>query len=127
MTDLKQKSILVVEDDPNILSALSTFLESEGYRVLIALNGSIALELLKKDKVPNLVLLDMMMPVMNGWQFALEFVARFDHLCPIVVMTAAADAQKRAEEISAIGWIEKPFDLDRLLALIKKHERKEVA
>ena len=124
MTILKSKTILIVEDDPDISFVLSDFLESEGYTVQVAENGAAALLLLSKHGVPNLILLDMMMPVMNGWQFALEFVAKFDHLCPIIVMTAAADAEQRAKDVSAIGWIGKPFDLDKLLALIKKHERK---
>ncbi len=120
----EQKSILIVEDDKEIVFALTDFLESEGYTVLSAENGFAALELLQLNKLPNLVLLDMMMPIMNGWQFALEFVAKFDRQCPFVVMTAAADAKQRAEEVSAVGWIEKPFELDRALELIKKYERK---
>lgn len=124
MTISEGKSILIVEDDKDLLFGLSVYLEDEGYTVQVAENGLVALELLKKHGIPHLVLLDMMMPVMNGWEFAVEFIAKFDHLCPIVVMTAAADAEHRAKEISAIGWIEKPFDLDKLLALIKKHERK---
>jgi CheY-like chemotaxis protein len=84
-------------------------------------NGIIALELLKKQGLPDLILLDMIMPEMNGWQFANEFAAKYDHLCPIIVMTAAADAQQRAKDINASGWIEKPFDLNKLLLVIKQH------
>lgn len=124
MTTSEAKSILIVEDDKDLSLFLSVFLEDEGYVVRVAENGLVALELLKKHSLPHLILLDMMMPVMNGRQFAIEFTAKFDHLSPIVVMTAAADAQQRAKEISAIGWIEKPFNLDKLLVLIKKHERK---
>jgi DNA-binding response OmpR family regulator len=61
------------------------------------------------------------MPVMNGWQYAIEFAAKYDHICPIIVMTAAADAEQRAKDINASGWIEKPFDLNKLLAVIEKH------
>ena len=124
MTNLNPKTILIVEDDPTILQVLSEFLEDEGYTVQVAKNGAIALELLKKYGVPHLILLDMMIPVMNGWEFAAEFIDKFDHLCPIIVMTAAADAELRAKDISAIGWIDKPFNLNKLLELIKKHERK---
>jgi len=124
MTSTQQKSILIIEDDKDIVFALTDFLETEGYKILAAENGFSALELLNKSELPNLILLDMMMPIMNGWQFALEFVSKFDHLCPFVIMTAAADAKKRAEEVSAVGWIEKPFELDKVLELIKKHERK---
>ena len=124
MENEKQKLIMIIEDDKDILFSLNDFLQSEGYKVIVAENGMVAMDLLLKNELPNLILLDMMMPVMNGWQFAIEFISMFDHLCPIVVMTAAADAQKRAHDDSAIGWIEKPFDLDKLRAIIKKHERK---
>jgi urea transport system substrate-binding protein len=121
---IEKKKILIVEDDLEISFTLKIFLEGEGYQVMMADNGAKALELLRQERAPDLILLDMKMPVMNGWQFALEFLNQFDHLSPIVVFTAAADAEKRANEINAIGWIAKPFDLDELLALIKKHEKK---
>ena len=66
----------------------------------------------------------MMMPVMNGWEFSEVFMKKFDHLCPIIVMTAAVDAAQRAQEIRAVGWIEKPFILENLVLLIEKHARK---
>ena len=125
MVDAQRKTILVVEDDQEITFTLKLFLEDEGYQVLVAENGLKALELLSQSGVPHLILLDMKMPIMNGWQFALEFMNKFDHSSPIVVFTAAADAAKRAQEVNAIGWIAKPFDLDELLRLIKKHERKD--
>lgn len=123
MIDLKKKIILVVEDDPDILLALKAFLEVEGYAVWTAVNGFEAMKLLNHGEMPNLILLDMKMPVMNGWQFAIEFLAKHDHLSPIVVMTAAADASLRAKEIDAIGWVAKPFELDELLKVVKKYER----
>ncbi|MDD4975193.1 MAG: response regulator transcription factor [Bacteriovorax sp.] len=122
MTILKLKTILIIEDDLDISFAVSSFLQGEGYQVQIAENGFVALELIKKNGVPNLVLLDMMMPVMNGWQFATEFAAQFDNSSPIIVMTAAADAEQRAKDIGATGWIEKPFGFSKLIALIKKFE-----
>ncbi len=124
MDENPSKTILIVEDDPEISYTLKLFLEGEGYRVLTANNGLKALEVLTQGLTPHLILLDMKMPIMNGWQFAIEFVNKFDHMSPIIVFTAAADAAKRAQEVNAIGWIAKPFDLDELLALIKKYERK---
>jgi CheY-like chemotaxis protein len=121
--DQKKKSILIIEDDEDILLALKTFLEVEGYFVKTAENGFEAMELLKDGVMPNLILLDMKMPVMNGWQFAIEFLAKHDHLSPIVVMTAAADASQRAQDINAIGWVAKPFELDDLLKVVRKYER----
>jgi len=122
-TSTNQKIILVVEDDEEILSSVKMFLELEGYKVLIAPNGFEAMNILKTTGIPNLILLDMKMPIMNGWEFAIEFLDKHDHNAPIVVMTAAADAEERAKDIHAIGWLAKPFDLDVLLAKVKKYER----
>lgn len=121
MTILKSKTILIVEDDQDISFAISKLLEDEGYIILAAENGIAALELIQKQGVPNLILLDMIMPKMNGWEFAREFAAKYGSPCPIIVMTAAADAKQRAKEINAIDFIEKPFNFDKFLALIKKH------
>ena len=121
MTILKPKTIFVIEDDPGISFVLSELLEGEGFKVQVAENGVVALELLQKHGVPSLILLDMIMPKMNGWEFAKEFTEKYDHLCPIIVMTAAADAKQRAKDINAVDLIEKPFDFDQFLATIKKH------
>jgi CheY-like chemotaxis protein len=121
MTILKSKTIFVVEDSPDISFVLSELLESEGFKVQVAENGVVALELLQKYGVPDLILLDMIMPKMNGWEFAKEFTEKYDHLCPIIAMTAAADAKQRAKDINAVDFIEKPFDFDKLLATINKH------
>jgi len=122
-TNIKQKLIMIIEDDIEILSTVKLFLEFEGYKVVTAPNGFEAMNILKTSGIPNLILLDMKMPIMNGWEFAIEFLDKHDHNAPIVVMTAAADAEQRAKDIHAIGWVAKPFDLDVLLAKVKKHER----
>lgn len=121
MTILKSKTIFIIEDDPGISFVLSELLEGEGFIVQVAENGVEALELLHKHGVPSLILLDMIMPKMNGWEFAKVFTEKYDHLCPIIVMTAAADAKQRAKDINAVDLIEKPFDFDQFLATIKKH------
>ena len=120
-TTSNQKTILVIEDDKTILFTVKEFLKMEGYDVQTAENGFAALELLKTGVIPNLILLDMKMPIMNGWQFASEFLAKYDHKTPIVVMTAAADAEQRAKDINANGWVSKPFDFDHFLKMIKKY------
>lgn len=123
-TNLTSKTIMVIEDDTEILLTLKLFLESEGYTVITAENGFEAMQLLANVTTPNLILLDMKMPIMNGWQFALEFLDKHDHMSPIVVMTAASDAEQRARDIHAIGWLAKPFDLDMLLEKVQEYERK---
>jgi DNA-binding response OmpR family regulator len=118
------KTILVIEDEEEILFTIRDFLISEGYNVLTAINGFLAMEILQTSVVPDLILLDMKMPVMNGWEFSSAFIEKYDHMSPILVMTAASDAGQRAKDIQAIGWIEKPFALDAFLEKVKMYERK---
>ncbi len=105
--------ILVIDDDPSILALVTALLQSAGYEVTSTPDATEGLRLLVADQ-PDLVVLDMRMPVMNGWQFSQELKARGISV-PIVVMTAAQDARAWAEEIEAAGYIGKPFDIDRLL------------
>jgi CheY-like chemotaxis protein len=113
-------SILVVEDDPDLLSLMEMILGGDGYRVRTARDGREALARVK-ESMPSLVFLDMRMPGMNGWEFAREFHARHGAGCPIVVVTAAEDARKRAEEIAAQGWLAKPFEIADVLAAAAKY------
>ncbi|PTL85681.1 response regulator [Vitiosangium sp. GDMCC 1.1324] len=112
--------ILVVDDDPDLREVVTLMLEAAGYRVRQAENGQIALERIKEE-LPGLILLDMKMPVMDGWSFAAEFHARYAHRVPIVVITAAEDARHRAREVEAEGWIGKPFELDELGTAVLRH------
>lgn len=123
MMEEKFKTILVIEDEKDILSTLKDFLEFEGYSVLTAENGLAALELLKQTKMPDLILLDMKMPKMNGWEFAAAFFVTYKNAAPIIVTTAAVDAEQRAKDAKAVDWVEKPFNLDILLEKIKRHTK----
>ncbi|HYO49341.1 MAG TPA: response regulator [Chloroflexia bacterium] len=109
-------TILVVDDDPAILSTVADILEFEGYRVEVAANGAEGLRVLERVQ-PKLVLLDMRMPVLDGWDFARTLRERGIFL-PILVMTAAQDARRWAQEIGAAGYVSKPFDLLDLLAAV---------
>lgn len=120
MTHANQRPILVVDDDEVILSTLALFLADEGYVVEVAGNGQEALERAEREH-PRLILLDMKMPVMDGWAFAAAYRERPGPHAPIIVMTAARDARGRAAEIAADGFLAKPFDLDRLLDLVRQH------
>ncbi|TAK76228.1 MAG: response regulator [Dehalococcoidia bacterium] len=111
------RRILVVEDDPALRTLTEAVLDDAGYEPLTASNGAEALEILREKQV-QLILLDMRMPVMDGWAFAEAYHARPGPHAPVVVLTAAQDAQKRAKEIQAAGWIAKPFDLDHLVATV---------
>jgi len=115
---LNAGSILVVDDDPNILDVVSELLDMEGYQVTTATNGAEALARIE-EKTPALVLLDMRMPVLDGWGFAKEMKARGLRL-PILVMTAAQNARSWAEEIGAQGYVSKPFEVPALLAAVER-------
>jgi DNA-binding response OmpR family regulator len=111
--------VLVVEDDLDLVTLLEMILTDAGYAVRTAADGAQALERVA-EAMPGLILLDMRMPVMNGWEFARAFAERHGRAAPIVVVTAAENARLRAEEIGADGWLEKPFDLDAVLAAVAR-------
>jgi CheY-like chemotaxis protein len=107
----------VVDDDPSIVAVVSEILAAEGHEVVSAENGA---EALGKVDGEALVLLDMRMPVLDGWGFAREFRAAGKR-SPIVVMTAAENARRWAEEIGADGYLAKPFEIDALIAAVEQH------
>lgn len=111
-------NILIVEDEKGIQEILKDALEMEGYKVFTADNGQEGLKLLPSIPTPCLILLDLMMPIMNGWQFA-EALSKDMTLAtiPIVLVTAYGD---RASLIPAKGIIKKPIDLDALLDIVKQ-------
>ena len=106
----------MVDDDPSIIAVVSDILTSEGHDVVSAENGADALT---KTEGQALVLLDMRMPVLDGWGFARAFRASGNR-CPIVVMTAAENARRWAEEIGAEGYLAKPFEIDALIAAVER-------
>ena len=110
--------ILVVDDDPSIRATVSEILELEGYPVETAADGAEALQAVERVR-PALVLLDMRMPVLDGWGFARALRERGVEL-PIVVMTAAQNARTWAAEIRAAGYLAKPFDLLDLLTTVER-------
>lgn len=114
-----KKPILIVEDDREIREALRDSLELEGYTVFTASNGQEAFDTLGNMERPAVILLDLMMPVMNGWQF-LEAQREHDVYAtiPVVVISAAGEKAKTAQ---AAGYIKKPIDLDALLNVVGQY------
>jgi CheY-like chemotaxis protein len=110
--------VLVVDDDPSIQLALTIFLESEGYLVQTAANGEEALEKMAQSR-PSVVLLDMRMPIMDGWDFARIIRERGINV-PVISMTAAQDAARWAAEIQAVAYVSKPFELASILSAIER-------
>jgi DNA-binding response OmpR family regulator len=113
-------SILIVEDDDDLRDLVQMMLELEGFHVQTARHGQEALELVG-ETMPALILLDIKMPIMDGWSFAVEFRARHGCSAPILVMTAADHAASRAREVGAEGWIAKPFAYDDLLVMVRSY------
>ncbi len=120
--DKSAKKILIVDDEPDLCDVLSTLLKQEGYQTLIANDGKMALEAAKKS-IPNLILMDVMMPRMNGFQ-ALEKLKKekLTMYIPVIMVTAKSDEKDIEEGIShfADKYITKPYDLKKLLNEVEK-------
>ncbi len=112
-----KRRVLIVDDDPNIIGFVKLLLEAEGYLVVTAGNGKEALEAVKQHE-PHVVLLDMVMPVMDGWEFSRQLRADGNDNVVVVVMSASVDARRTSSQIGAGGYLSKPFDLDNLLCCV---------
>jgi len=110
--------ILVVDDDPDLREFLRLMLTSMGFEVTSAANGQEALDDMEGHD-PDLILLDMKMPVMDGWEFCRALEGR-DARPPIVVLTAAPDPAGRAAEVHAEGWLGKPFEYADLEGIVRR-------
>jgi CheY-like chemotaxis protein len=118
-----QQSILIIEDDRDIRDVLSELLQLEGYRVYVAEHGQEGLNFLKTSKqLPDLILLDVMMPVMDGYQFLKEqnLDIKLKEI-PVVVMSADVSAQKRLASAKIAEFMKKPVDLDHVLSTVAKN------
>jgi CheY-like chemotaxis protein len=113
-----QAPILVADDDPDMVSILAEALSFKGYRVVTATNGKEGLERIESER-PRLILLDMKMPVMDGWAFAKAFHERYGRSIPIVVMTAVEDSELRAAELGAEAELGKPFNMQQLYDVLE--------
>jgi CheY-like chemotaxis protein len=113
--------VLVVDDDADMIEVIELVLHDAGYKTRSACNGAQALEAVAAGGMPALIVLDMLMPVMNGWQFAAAFHARYGHEAPIVVATAAEHVRSRGDGVDAVGVLPKPFEVSDLLRMIARH------
>jgi CheY-like chemotaxis protein len=112
-----RRRVLVVDDDASIRQFLRLALTDRGYDVVTAENGAAALAAIR-EAAPHVVLLDMRMPVMDGWSFAAAYRELPEPRAPVVVLTAARDAAQYAREIEAVAFLPKPFELRGLLRLV---------
>lgn len=116
------RHILVVDDDPAIQGAIALLLEREGFSVTCASNGAEALRALGVGEAPSLILLDLMMPVMNGQELRRELLLdpRLVGI-PVVVLSATPGDELRADLPPPHAVMPKPFDIDELLAVVERH------
>jgi len=112
------KKVLIVDDEPDILLMLRVDLEAEGYETALAADGETALRRISEDR-PDLVLLDVMMPVVDGWG-VLQRMSSGGHQAPVVVVSAKASDHDavRALELGATDYVVKPFDPTLLLSTV---------
>lgn len=127
---LRNRTVMLVDDDMRNTYALSKLLTKHGMHVLIADNGQTALRMLETEKSVELIIMDIMMPVMDGYQAMREIRARNAwQAIPIIALTARAmpEEQERCMEVGANDYLVKPVDIERLLTLLRvwlfKHER----
>jgi CheY-like chemotaxis protein len=116
------RPILIVDDDVDVRESIGDALEDEGFHVAGAANGKEALELLRNDKLrPELILLDVMMPEMDGWAFRTEQRSDPDIASiPVIVFTAHGSPREVAEKMQAVGFLKKPLRLVDLLSEIDR-------
>jgi CheY-like chemotaxis protein len=113
------RNILIVEDDVDIRLSLQELLQAEGYNVHGATNGKEGLEWLHQMDLPCLILLDLMMPVMDGWEFA-KIKQQDGRIAPIPVVVVSA-FENAPETVRAARYIKKPIKFDALLQVVHQY------
>jgi CheY-like chemotaxis protein len=114
--------VLIVEDDADLRDMMAQLLALEGYRTQTVPNGRAALDYLRQGDFPDVILLDLMMPVMDGWEFRRR--QREDpQLARVPVVVLSALDQARAADLEGAAFLKKPLDFDRLLELVRQYCR----
>lgn len=116
------RTVLVVDDDPDIVDVIGMILENQGYEVLKASNGAEALRRLRGSPKPGLVLLDLMMPVMSGWEFRAEqMLEPALAAVPVIALSGDGSVAEKAASLGASGHLKKPLDFDTLVRAVGRH------
>ncbi len=120
--ETQKRSVYVIDDDRDIRGMLSEILELEGYHVVAAANGREALSQLRSGDPPCVILLDLMMPVMDGWEFRAQ-LSRDPALAsiPIVVLSGDGNIDNKIQTMQAACYLKKPVDLSALLATVGRY------
>jgi CheY-like chemotaxis protein len=122
---LSERWVLVVDDDADIRTMIGLILESTGVGVRYATDGLEALRALRGNgELPLFILLDLMMPVMNGWEFRdAQLKDELLAAVPVVIISGDGDAHAKAASLGAAGSLHKPLDLDSLIATVERFQR----
>jgi CheY-like chemotaxis protein len=114
--------VLIVEDDVELRDMMAQLLTLEGFVATTVANGREALEYLRRGDRPDIILLDLMMPVMDGWEFRRKQQSD-PALATVPVVVLSALDHRRAAEVDAVAFLKKPLDFDRLLELVRQYCR----
>lgn len=117
-----QQTVLLVDDNDDAREALAFLIEQDGGEVVQARNGREALRLLEQGLRPCVILLDLMMPQLDGWAFRGEqrkLPGAED--VPVVIYSASPTVEADARALDVAGWLQKPLDFDELLATVRRH------
>ena len=122
MQGFRPPCVLLVEDNVDARNAFEALLQQQGFGVVTAGDGEEALAVLRSGLKPRLILLDLMMPRKDGWQFRREQVAdpelaRF----PVVVLSGAGQLGRRTQHLGIAEYLEKPVDVERLIAVVARY------
>ncbi len=114
-----EKKILIIEDEYDIASTMELALEMEGYEVRLSPDGRDGLKILSNEALPHLIICDVMMPIMDGYEFAskLRDDSRYNHI-PLILTSAAQLQKERLQENDIQNFLKKPFDLFHFLQLV---------
>lgn len=116
-----KKKILVVEDDRDIRESMVELLEYENFEVISATNGKAGIDLLRSGVKPDLILLDLMMPVMDGFQFRVEQIKSPElSQIPVIIMTADGHMESKGELVGTVSIIRKPLNIDSTISVIRQ-------
>jgi CheY-like chemotaxis protein len=115
-------TIMLVEDSADIREMMAAALQLAGLRVLTASNGQAALTMLRDRPPPCLILLDLMMPVMDGWELDAA-LKRDPRLASVPVIVVSALSEDMASPVGAMDYLAKPVDIDKLLEVVCEHCR----
>ena len=118
----RRRVILIIEDYPDIRDGLEAVLAAEGFIVETAANGREALNALREGLRPSVILMDLLMPVMNGFEFREEQL-RTPQIAdiPVIAYSGVMNARSAADRLRAAAYIEKPEDIERVIALVKQY------